>query len=92
MSRYVALVDGQAGAYGVVVPDLLGCSSGGGEVDEALLNAREAISLWAEEMIVQGGEIPAPHGLETLMKDPEITAMIGAGAALALIPLVRNEG
>ena len=25
--RYIALVDGKAGAYGVVVPDLPGCTS-----------------------------------------------------------------
>jgi predicted RNase H-like HicB family nuclease len=92
MSRYVALVDGQAGAYGVVVPDLPGCSSGGATVDEALLNAQEAISLWADEMIVQGGEIPAPRDMEAAMQDPEIAAAIGTGAALALVPLVRNSG
>ena len=26
--RYIALVDGNAGAYGVMVPDLPGCTSG----------------------------------------------------------------
>jgi predicted RNase H-like HicB family nuclease len=92
MSRYVALVDGQAGAYGVVLPDLPGCSSGGATVDEALLNAQEAVSLWADEMSVQGGEIPAPRDMEAAMKDPDVAAAIGAGAALALVPLVRNSG
>ena len=29
MARYVALMDGEAGAYGVTVPDLPGCTSGG---------------------------------------------------------------
>ncbi|HEV7982353.1 MAG TPA: type II toxin-antitoxin system HicB family antitoxin, partial [Xanthobacteraceae bacterium] len=48
MSRFVALVDGHAGAYGVVVPDLPGCSSGGATIDEALINAQEAASLWAD--------------------------------------------
>ena len=92
MSRYVALVDGQAGAYGVVPPNLPGCSSGGATVDEALLNAQEAVSLWADEMSVQGGEIPAPRDMEAAIKDPDVAAAIGAGAALALAPLVRNSG
>jgi predicted RNase H-like HicB family nuclease len=92
MSRYVALVDGQAGAYGVVIPDLPGCFSGGASIDEALLNAQEAASLWADEMIVQGGEIPAPRAIETAMSDPDVAAAIGAGAVLALVPLVRNSG
>src|ERR1700749_3331570 len=92
MSRYVALVDGQAGAYGVVMPDLPGCSSGGATVDEALLNAQEAVSLWEDEMIAQSGEIPAPREMEAAMRDPDIATAIGAGAALALVPLVRNSG
>ncbi len=92
MSRYVALVDGQSGAYGVVVPDLPGCGSGGATVDEALLNAQEAVSLWADEMTAQGGEIPEPRAIETAMSDPDIAAAISSGAALALVPLVRNSG
>jgi predicted RNase H-like HicB family nuclease len=92
MSRYVALVDGRAGAYGVVVPDLPGCSSGGATVDEALLNARNAVSLWADEMIAQGGEIPVPRCLEAAMQHSDIAAAIGAGATLALVTLAHNEG
>ena len=41
MSRYIALVDGKKGAYGVVVPDLPGCYAMGKTIDEALA-AREA--------------------------------------------------
>ena len=45
MARYVAIVDGTPGAYGVVVPDLPGCTSGGAAIDEALRNAVEAVTL-----------------------------------------------
>jgi predicted RNase H-like HicB family nuclease len=92
MSRYVALVDGRAGAIGVVVPDLPGCSSGGGTVDEALRNAQEAVGLWADEMLAQGGKVPAPRPLEAAFADPEIAAALSEGAALALVPLVRDSG
>ena len=51
MARYIALVDGKAGAYGVTVPDLPGCTSGGTTTDEALRNAIETIRLWAEDAI-----------------------------------------
>jgi predicted RNase H-like HicB family nuclease len=92
MSRYVALVDGRAGAVGVVVPDLPGCSSGGATVDEALRNAQEAVSLWVDEMLAQGGKVPAPRPLEAAFADPEIAAALGEGAALVLVPLVRDSG
>jgi len=59
MARYVALVDGGAGAYGVTVPDLPGCTSGGSTTDEALRNAIEAVRLWAEDAIADGENSPS---------------------------------
>jgi len=54
---YVALVDGKKGAYGVVVPDLPGCTSAGKTVDAAYHNAIEAVQLWVEA----GGKLPRPR-------------------------------
>jgi len=68
MARYVALVDGNAGAYGVTVPDLLGCTSGGTTTDEALRNAVEAVRLWAEDAIADGEALPQPRSVETLRR------------------------
>jgi predicted RNase H-like HicB family nuclease len=92
MSRYVALVDGHAGVYGVVVPDLPGCSSGGATVDEAVANAQEAVSLWADAMIDQGGNIPPPRTIEEALADADIMAAVAQGAVIVLIPLVREAG
>jgi predicted RNase H-like HicB family nuclease len=92
MSRYVALVDGHAGAYGVVVPDLPGCSSGGKTVDKAVANAQEAVSLWADAMIDQGGDIPPPRTIEAVVADADIVAAVAQGAIIVLIPLVREAG
>jgi predicted RNase H-like HicB family nuclease len=38
--RYTVLVDGKAGAYGVVVPDLPGCHAMGKTIEAALDNAQ----------------------------------------------------
>jgi predicted RNase H-like HicB family nuclease len=46
MPRYVALIDGNAGAYGIIVPDLPGCTSGGRSIDAALRTV-DAVRLWA---------------------------------------------
>lgn len=92
MTRYVALVDGEAGAYGVIVPDLPGCTSGGATTDEALHHAIEAVRLWAEDAIADGEELPAPRSAEALRADPEIAAAIAAGAALAIVPLLIDLG
>jgi predicted RNase H-like HicB family nuclease len=92
MARYVALVDGKADAYGVSVPDLPGCTSGGTTTDEALRNAVEAVRLWAEDAIAEREALPQPRSVETLRTDPEIVEAIAEGAALAIVPLVRDAG
>jgi predicted RNase H-like HicB family nuclease len=86
MARYVALIDGEAGAYGVTVPDLPGCTSDGSTTDEALRNAMEAIRLWAEDAIAEGEELPAPRSVERLRADPEVAQAVAEGAALAIVP------
>jgi predicted RNase H-like HicB family nuclease len=92
MARYVALLDGEAGAYGVTVPDLPGCTSGGSTTDEALRNALTAVRLWAEDAIADGEELPVPRSVETLRCDPEVAEAIAEGAALAIVPLLIDVG
>jgi predicted RNase H-like HicB family nuclease len=45
-------------AYGVVVPDLPGCFSAGDTLDEALMNAQEAILLHLEGLLDDGKPLP----------------------------------
>src|SRR2546423_2987938 len=66
MSRYVVIVDGAPGAYGVVVPDLPGCTSGGATIDDALRNAVEAVTLWVEDARADGEKIPKARSAEKL--------------------------
>jgi predicted RNase H-like HicB family nuclease len=89
---YIALVDGKAGAYGVVVPDLPGCTSAGSTTDEALRNAVEAVRLWVEDAIDEGEALPTPRSVEAQRADPEIAAALAEGAALAIVPLLRDAG
>ena len=46
--RYTVLIDGKAGAYGVVVPDLPGCHAMGKTIQGALDNAQRAMRDWIE--------------------------------------------
>jgi len=46
--------------FGVTVPDLPGCFSGGDSIDEALDNVIEAIDLHLEGLTEDGDEIPKP--------------------------------
>ena len=87
MGRYVALVDGALGAYGVVVPDLPGCTSGGATIGEALRNAVEAVTLWVADARADGENIPKPRPAERLRNDPDVAGALAAGSILAYVPL-----
>lgn len=92
MARYVAIVDGKPGVFGVIVPDLPGCTSGGATVDAALRNAVEAVTLWAEDARAGGEEIPKPRSAERLRADPDVAAALAHGGILAYVPLVLDAG
>ena len=92
MARYVVLIDGKSGAYGIVVPDLPGCTSGAATTDEALKNAAEAIRLWAEDALADGEKLPKPRSAEQLRKDKDVAKALASGAALAVVPLVMDSG
>jgi predicted RNase H-like HicB family nuclease len=66
--RYpIAIETGDAKhAFGVVVPDLPGCFSGGDTLDEALTKAREAILLHLEGLLDDGLSFPRPSTIEQL--------------------------
>ena len=60
--RYLVELDGSEPGvgYDVTVPDLPGCTSAGDSLDEALRNAKEAITLHVEAMIADGEPVPIP--------------------------------
>lgn len=65
-------------AFGVAVPDLPGCFSAGDTLDEAIDNVREAIELWLETVIDEGGCVPAPRPISQHQPDPEYSGWIWA--------------
>jgi len=92
MSRYIALIDGKAGTYGVTVPDLPGCNSGGATTDEALRNAVEAVRIWIEDAREEGESIPKARSMEKIRKDADVVAALAEGAALTVVPVVMDSG
>ena len=76
MPHYVAIVEdaGPDKAIGLWFPDLPGCFSAGDTVDEAILNASEAVSLYAESLAKEGKALPSPRSVAVLRNDPETAA------------------
>lgn len=84
MTRYPALIDGAAGAYGVTFPDLPGIVAMGTTLEDALVNAEEALRYYAIEAENHDEDIVSPTSLENV-NAPQ-------GCALVSVPLIRLSG
>ena len=56
--KYPAVIDGERGAYGVVIPDLRGAYAMGATVDEALADAEDMLPEFLDVLREQGAPIP----------------------------------
>ena len=66
-------------AFGVVVPDLPGCFSAGDTLDEAMVNAEEAILAWIDAALDGNEAIPVPSSLTGLREEhPEYADWVWA--------------
>ncbi len=90
--RYTVLIDGEAGGYGVVFPDLPGCTAMGDSVEEALINAGEAAVDWARAKRERSAALPLPRAVDELRRDPEVVEALASGSALATVPLIMDAG
>jgi predicted RNase H-like HicB family nuclease len=91
MTHYIGLMDGEKGGYGVVFPDLPGCTAMGKTMNEAHKNAIEALADWVAEM---GGPkaVPAPSGPEAFRYNDSILKALQEDAFLIAIPLLIESG
>lgn len=73
--------------YGVIVPDLPGCFSAGGTLDEALEMAGEAVECHIEGLLLDGEALPAVHPIEHHQRNPEYADGVWALVELDLSKL-----
>lgn len=91
MTHFIAIVEEEEGkAVGIWFPDLLGCVSAGDTLEEAMLNAQEALQVWSEVTVENGGSVPVPRSLIELKADPEVAEDI-ARHMVAVIPFIPPQ-
>lgn len=90
--HYSALLDGSDGAYGVVFPDLPGCTAMGDTVADVLRNAQEAARAWSEAIEARGETVPAPRSPDAILKDADVRQALSDGASLIRVLLIRELG
>ena len=84
---YLAVLEPSESGYGVYYPDLPGCISNGNNIEEAQINAKEALELHVYGIEKDNSELPAPS---RDLKTKDIEGCIVA--PVTIYPdLVRNE-
>lgn len=69
---YPAIVERAGEGFSLFFPDLPGCVSAGRTLDEAVLNAEEALNGHILVSAQHGEELPAPTNLDRIVSDPEV--------------------
>ncbi|MCB1885816.1 MAG: type II toxin-antitoxin system HicB family antitoxin [Geminicoccaceae bacterium] len=67
--HYVAFIEPAEGGFGVLFPDVPGCTSAGATLDEAVRNAGEALAGHFGLMIEDGDAIPEPSPINAPLPD-----------------------
>jgi predicted RNase H-like HicB family nuclease len=92
MTRYVALLDGVEGAYGIVVPDLPGCTAAGKTIADVVADAIAAVREWILDAREDGEAIPEPQDMAALKSDKHVAEALRDGSAFVMIPVLIDSG
>lgn len=87
MPHYVALIHKDpASCYGVQFPDVPGVVTAGDTLEEAIINAADALAFAAEDwQDLTGRPFPAPRTLDALRDDPDYREAT-IDAVVAVVP------
>ena len=69
---YPAIVERAGDTFSVYFPDLAGLTSAGSTVNDAVINAEEALSEHLVLACEHGEEVPAPSDIADIERDPEV--------------------
>ena len=70
VTKYLAVIVGERGAYGVVIPDLRGAYAMGATVDEVLADAEDMLPEFLDVLREHGDAIPLPSAAEDVELRP----------------------
>jgi len=92
MARYVSLLDGAEGAYGIVVPDLPGCTAAGETIADVVADAIAAVREWILDAREDDDAIPQPRDMTALKADEHVAEALRDGSAFVMIPVLIDSG
>lgn len=85
MTHYIALIDGEPGAWGLAFPDAPGCTAMGETFDEVHANGVEALREWMADRVSDGLAISSARDITDLLDE-------AAGRSILHVPLLLDKG
>ncbi|NIH16337.1 type II toxin-antitoxin system HicB family antitoxin [Serratia symbiotica] len=73
---YPVAIDKGHSSFGVRVPDIPGCFSGGDNYQDVLESVREAIDAHIELLVEDGEAVPEATSVENWLTDPDYTGVV----------------
>ena len=93
MKRYIAIVDGEDGAYGISFPDAPGCVAMAATFDEVMAAGSDVLAEWVGDVRASGLPVPPPRTAEEIRRgDAEVAELLESGAVIASVPLILDTG
>ncbi len=73
---YPAIFHLEDGSYWVEFPDVAGCYSDGDSLEDALINAQEALALHLSSLLDQQQALPQPSDLASIITENGVTSYV----------------
>jgi predicted RNase H-like HicB family nuclease len=78
-------------AFGVAVPDIPGCFTAGDTLEQAIINAREAIEFHLEGLCEDGEDVPQASEAASLVTNPDYAGWIWAIIDVDITPFLGKS-
>lgn len=92
MTRYIGILDGKPGGFGLYFPDVGGCVAMGNDIDDVTSNAIASVRLWAQDTVASGEPLPILRDMDALRADPQVAAELSEGSTFVVVPLLLDRG
>ena len=89
---YPVAIDKGDSSFGVRVPDIPGCFSGGDSYQDAIESVREAIDAHIELLVEDGEAVPETASMENWLADPDYAGMVWALVDVDVTRLMGESG
>lgn len=81
MCRYLVIVEKGENNYSAYAPDVPGCATVGGTIEETMQNMQEALELYFEVAQVKGADVPLAYSVHAAFVEFAVPVTVTANSS-----------